>query len=150
MPQIFRKNIALIGFMAVGKSAVGRKLARRLKRSFVDLDRFIEKDERKKIRVIFEEKGEPYFRKLEKEALIEVLRENDQVIATGGGVVTDEENLRILQQRSLLVCLRANTETLLRRAGTGKQRPLIKGEDKAKRIEELLHQREPFYADAHV
>src|SRR3954462_13570018 len=92
LPQISdNKNIALIGFMAVGKSAVGRKLARRLKKSFVELDRLVEKKEGKKIRTIFEEKGETHFRKLESEALCEVLRENRQVIATGGGVVTDQK-----------------------------------------------------------
>ena len=136
--------------MAVGKSAVGRKLARRLKKTFVDLDRFIEKIEGKKIRAIFEEKGEQHFRKLEKEALCEVLRENGQVIATGGGVVTDEENLRLLQDRTLIVCLRANVETVLRRAGTGRERPLMKVADKAKRIQQLMDEREKFYAKAHI
>jgi len=136
--------------MAVGKSAVGRKLARRLKKSFVDLDRFIEKIEGKKIRAIFEEKGEPHFRKLEKEALCEVLRENGQVIATGGGVVTDEENLQLLQDRTLLIWLRANVETVLRRVGSGRERPLMKAADKAKRIQQLMDEREKFYAEAHI
>jgi shikimate kinase len=143
-------NIALIGFMAVGKSAVGRRLARRLKKSFVDLDRFIEKIQGKKIAAIFQEKGEPHFRNLEKEALCEVLRENGQVIATGGGVVTDEENLQLLRQRTLLVCLRANIETVLRRAGNGRDRPLMKAADKGKQIEQLMAQRETFYAEADI
>jgi shikimate kinase len=151
LPQISdNKNIALIGFMAVGKSAVGRKLARRLKKSFVDLDRLVEKKEGKKIRTIFEEKGETHFRKLESEALCEVLRENGQVIATGGGVVTDQKNLRLLQQRTVMVWLRADVETVLRRAGSGRQRPLMKGDAKAKGIQELMAQRHTFYAGAQI
>lgn len=136
--------------MAVGKSAVGRRLARRLKRRFVDLDKVIEKAEGQKIRQIFAEKGEPYFRQREREALAEVLRKNGQVIATGGGVVLDEDNLRLLQEKSLVVGLRAAPDVLLRRVGTGKQRPLLKGNQRGKRIEELLQQREKRYASAHM
>lgn len=136
--------------MAVGKSAVGRKLARRLAMRFVDLDKTIEKAEGIKVREIFESKGEFYFRKLEKEALAQVLGDRGQVISTGGGVVMDEENLRLLQERSLLVCLRASKETILRRVGGGKQRPLLKGNDKAARIGELLKQREKYYASAEL
>jgi shikimate kinase len=136
--------------MAVGKSAVGRRLARRLKRRFVDLDKVIEKAEGSKIRDIFDAKGEPYFRQKEKETLAEVLRENDQVIATGGGVVMDEDNLRLLQEKSFVVCLGATKEVILRRAGSGKQRPLLKADDRAKRIEDLLRQREKRYERAHL
>src|SRR6476620_9960445 len=70
--------------MAVGKSAIGRTLAKKLRRRFVDLDRVIERAEGSKVREIFEHKGEAYFRQLEKQALADVLEENNQVIATGG------------------------------------------------------------------
>jgi shikimate kinase len=144
------QNIALIGFMAVGKSAVGRKLARRLQRQFVDLDKTIEKSEGIKVRDIFDNKGEAYFRQLEKQTLARVLQENRQVIATGGGVVLDEGNLRVLQERSLVVYLTANTATIVRRAGSGKQRPLLMATDKAQRIDELLQQRRRFYTKADI
>ena len=150
MPERSSQNIALIGFMAVGKSAVGRRLARRLKRRFVDLDKAIEKAEGLKIREIFSEKGELYFRQREKETLAEVLRENGQVIATGGGVVMDEGNLRLLQEKSFVVCLGATREVILRRAGKGKQRPLLKGNDRVKRIDDLLRQRQKRYETAQV
>jgi shikimate kinase len=150
LPLNANQNIALIGFMAVGKSAVGRKLARRLNRRFVDLDRAIEKCEGLKVREIFETKGEPYFRQLEKQALAHVLRENGQVIATGGGVVLHEDNLRLLQERSLIVCLIADVNAMLRRAGSVKQRPLLMAADKTQRINELLEQRKDYYANAHV
>jgi shikimate kinase len=136
--------------MAVGKSAVGRKLARRLKRPFVDLDRAIEKCEGSKVREIFENKGEPYFRQLEKQALAHVLRDDGQVIATGGGVVLQDDNLRLLQERSLIVCLIANVNAIVRRAGTGNQRPLLTATDKVQRINELLKQRKEYYASAHI
>ena len=136
--------------MAVGKSAVGRKLARRLKRRFVDLDRTIEKCEGLKVREIFENKGEPYFRQLEKQALAQVLREDGQVIATGGGVVLHEDNLRLLQGRSLIVCLMADVNAIVRRAGNSSQRPLLRTTDKVQRINELLKQRKEYYASAHI
>jgi shikimate kinase len=136
--------------MAVGKSAVGRKLARRLGRRFIDLDKSIEKREGSKVREIFENKGEPYFRQLEKQALANVLREDGQVIATGGGVVLDEDNLRLLQERSLIVCLMADVNAIVRRAGGGNRRPLLMTTDKAQRINELLKQRKEYYASANI
>jgi shikimate kinase len=150
LPQNSDQNIALIGFMAVGKSVVGRKLAQRLKRRFVDLDKTIEKCEGIKVREIFENKGEPYFRQVETKALACVLRENGQVISTGGGVVLSEDNLRLLQDRSLIVCLSADIQTLVRRSGSRKQRPLLMAADKAQRINELLGQRQKYYANAHI
>jgi shikimate kinase len=136
--------------MAVGKSAVGRKLAQRLKRQFVDLDKVIEKSEGIKVTEIFENKGEPYFRQLETKALARLLRENGQVISTGGGVVLSEDNLRLLQNRSLIVCLKADIQTIVRRAGSRKQRPLLIGTDKTQRINELLEQRQKYYANADI
>ncbi len=150
MPEISNKNIALTGFMAVGKSVVGQRLARKLKRPFVDLDQAIEEREGMEVQEIFSRKGEAYFRAVEKRTLREILRQSGQVIATGGGVVVNEENLRLLKQRSLLVCLTASPDILLRRSGTGKERPLLKGGEGKKRIEELLRRREKAYAQAHV
>ena len=135
--------------MAVGKSAVGRQLARRLKRRFVDLDRIIEKSAGLKVKQIFRQKGEPYFRKLEKEALVQVLGRQGQVIATGGGVVTDEENVNLLREKTLLIRLTASTDVLLKRAENGAKRPLLQGTDRKERIKELLQQRERQYALAH-
>ena len=136
--------------MAVGKSAVGRALAKRLKLRFVDLDRVIEKSEQMKVKDIFSRKGEAYFRRLEKQMLAQVLEQENQIIATGGGVVMDEDNVKLLRERSLLVCLTASAEVLLKRAGTGAKRPLLKGGDRRERIEELLKQREKNYAQAHA
>ena len=136
--------------MAVGKSAVGRALAKRLKRRFVDLDRVIEKSEQMKVKDIFSRKGEAYFRRLEKQKLAQVLEQENQIIATGGGLVMDEDNVRLLRENSLLICLTASAEVLLKRAGTGAKRPLLKGGDRRERIEDLLKQREKNYAQAHA
>jgi shikimate kinase len=150
LPKTPVQNIALIGFMAVGKSAIGRNLARKLRRRFVDIDRLIEKAEGLKVREIFAQKGEPYFRQLEKQTLAEVLQREGQVIATGGGIVMDADNLSMLRERALLIGLTASVDVLLARAGNGSKRPLLKGSDRRKRVEELLRQREARYAEAHV
>ena len=136
--------------MAVGKSAVGRTLARKLKRRFVDLDKVIEKAEGIKVRDIFEQKGELYFRQREKEALAQILKRHGQIIATGGGVVLDQENVKLLRDKALLICLAASTDVLLRRAGHGGKRPLLKGSNRKERIEEILRQRGNHYAQAHA
>jgi shikimate kinase len=136
--------------MAVGKSAVGRNLAKRLRRRFVDLDRQIEKAEGMKVRDIFEQKGEDYFRQCEKQTLAQLLTEESQVIATGGGVVLDDDNLALLREKTLLVCLSASTNAILRRVGNGATRPLLKGPNRRERIEELVQARQERYAQAHV
>ena len=136
--------------MASGKSVVGVRLASRLKRPFVDLDQVIEEREGAKVHEIFDRWGEAYFRKAEKEVLKELLEQEGKVIATGGGAIVDEENLRLVKETSLLVCLKASPETVLRRSGSGNERPLLRGEDRLKRIEEIMDQRERFYAQAHL
>jgi shikimate kinase len=136
--------------MAVGKSAVGRNLAKRLHKHFVDLDRMIEKRAGLKVREIFDAKGETYFRELEKQTLAEILKLPGHVIATGGGVVMDEENLRLLREKTLLVCLMASTDAILARVGNGTKRPLLKGPNRRERVEELLKQRADKYAQAHI
>lgn len=136
--------------MAVGKSAVGRTLARKLKRRFVDLDKDIEKAEGMKVRDIFEQKGETYFRQREKQALARVLERDGQIIATGGGIVLDQENVKLLRDRALLICLKASTDVLLKRAGDGGKRPLLMAGNRKERIEEILKQRADHYAEAHA
>ena len=134
--------------MAVGKSAVGRDLAKRLGRRFVDLDRLIEKNAGMKVREIFAQKGEAYFRQLEKQTLAQLLTQEGQVIATGGGVVLDDDNLALLREKTLLIGLSASSEVILRRVGNRTTRPLLKGADRRERIEELFKARAARYAQA--
>ena len=143
-------NIALTGFMAAGKTVVGQRLARSLGWSFVDLDAVIEAGEGSAVREIFDSRGEPYFREREKAALARVLEGSAQVIALGGGAVVDGDNLRLLKQRSLLVWLKVSPRTVLGRVGEADDRPLLRGPDRLKRIEELSARREAIYAEAGV
>ena len=150
MSRDLQKNIALTGFMAVGKSAVGRQLARRLKRPFVDLDRVIEDKEGMGVQEIFRQRGEGYFRRVEKEILKEILSKDEQVIATGGGAILDDQSLKLLRDRSILICLTASPKNLVRRSGAKPLRPLLGGSDRMKRIESLMAERQAFYDRAHI
>ena len=134
--------------MAVGKSAVGRYLAKRLRRRFVDLDRLIEKSEDMKVREIFEQKGEAYFRQVEKRTLAAVLHQDGQIIATGGGIVLDDDNLALLREKTFLIGLSASTDVILSRVRNSTTRPLLKGADRRERIEELFNSRQARYAQA--
>ena len=134
--------------MAAGKTVVGRSLAHSLGWSFVDLDAVIEAGEGCAVRDIFASRGEPYFREREKAALAQVLEGSEQVIALGGGAVVDSDNLTLLKQRSLLIWLKVSPRTVLGRVGESDDRPLLRGPDRLKRIEELSAQREAVYAEA--
>jgi shikimate kinase len=144
------QNIALIGFMAVGKSAVGRNLAKKLRCRFVDLDRLIEINAGMKIGEIFAQKGEAFFRQLEKKTLATILQKEEQVIATGGGVIMDDDSLKLLRDRALLIELTASVDVLLSRAGNSSKRPLLNDANRRERVAELLAQREGRYAQARV
>lgn len=141
-------NVILVGMMGSGKSTVGKLVADRTGREFIDLDAMIEKRAGKKIVDIFEEAGEEGFRDLETETLEDVASATHAVIATGGGVVIRPENRRILQDLGIVVWLDAPPEELLRRIGDDESRPMLHGQNPLKRLERLLSDRRGFYADA--
>lgn len=142
-------NIILVGFMGTGKSVVGRLLAKRLKRDFVDLDRMIERQAHQTIAQIFSVEGEAGFRRRESQAVEAVSKLSDHVIAAGGGVVLDEANVERLRRSGRMVCLTARPEVILKRTtALLRTRPLLSGYPPAPRVEELLRLREPFYAKA--
>lgn len=137
--------------MGTGKSAVGRALAERLGRPFLDLDRKIEKDARRSIPEIFSQGGEAIFRKLEARAVKEAAALRTHVVATGGGVMMDEANVQALKGSGVLVCLTADPDVILKRMqATLASRPLLSGLSPWERIQELLQLRAPFYARADV
>ena len=145
------KNIVLIGFMGTGKSTVGRRVARRLGRPFIDVDGRIIEREGRSISGIFRERGEAYFRDVESAVIAEATREDDAVIATGGGATLRAENVERLKARGLLVCLHADAAVIAKRVGRRADRPLLTGEgDLRSCIEQLLVQRAPAYACADV
>lgn len=132
--------------MGTGKTSVGKELARKAKRQFVDLDELIELKEKLAIRDIFTKKGEPYFRKIEKKALAEVSAEKNFIVACGGGIVMDKDNIEIMKKTGPIVCLTATPDVILKRTSGYMHRPLLNVKDSKKQIELLLKLRAPYYA----
>ncbi|HOW97738.1 MAG TPA: shikimate kinase [Kiritimatiellia bacterium] len=138
-------NLILVGFMGAGKSATGRRVAARLGRRFVDMDAVIEARAGRAIPEIFACEGEAHFRKLERALVLELAGQRDLVIAAGGGVVLNPDNLRDFERTGLVVCLSAALETILKRVGHHRNRPLLEGGDKEQRVRELLENRRALY-----
>ena len=144
-----RENLILIGFMGTGKTSLGKLLANRLGRGFIDLDQKIERDANMTIPEIFEKHGEKYFRELEKKAVREVSERKNLVIATGGGTVKDAENVRLLKNSGVIICLTTEPEEIFRRTERRGERPVLDGsEDRLATIKKLLAEREIFYSQA--
>ncbi len=143
------KNVVLMGFMGTGKTSSGRMLASRLGCAFVDLDQYIETKEGMSIPEMFKAKGEAYFRGKEREAVREVARRRGVVVATGGGTVKDEENLRALKERGVLVCLTADVDTILSRTERRGERPMLdREENRREAVEKLMESRRAVYGCA--
>lgn len=140
-------NIYLVGFMGTGKTAVGRELARRKKWHFLDLDELISLKAKKTIADIFKEKGERYFRRLERQALEEVSRENNFVVACGGGIVLNRDNIKIMRETGKAICLNASIDTIWKRTHGSSHRPLLNVKDLKRQIRLLLKLRAPYYAE---
>ncbi len=141
-------NIYLVGFMGTGKTTAGRELAKKKKWQFLDLDDLIELKEKRTISSIFARHGEPYFRKVEKKILKEVSKEKKFVVACGGGVVLDKDNIKIMKETGLMVCLSASPAVILERTSAYRHRPLLHVGNPKKQIELLLKLRAPYYAQA--
>ena len=142
-------NVALFGFMGVGKSAVGYMLAKKLGFSFVDLDEEIVSRTGRSIEDIFQDTGEERFREIERNVTREYSALDGQVIACGGGTVIDPENLENLRRSSRMVLLTAEPEVILERVeAEGDVRPLLNIDDKLGKIRSLLTKRWPSYIEA--
>jgi shikimate kinase len=144
------KNIYLVGFMGTGKSSVGLHIAREIKGDFVDLDKFIEEQESKTIPEIFKEKGEPYFRGLEKKFLKDVVNKENQIIACGGGIVIDPDNIKLMKDNGTMVCLCATPDVIMQRTRKSNHRPLLNVPDPEEAIRALLADRRKFYSQADI
>ena len=144
-----KTSIALIGFMATGKTAVGKALAARLDREFIELDAVIEKKAGKTIPEIFQQDGEIVFRELEIDVAREIAVKKNAVIACGGGLVLNKINIDRLRKECIIVCLTASPAVILKRTlGDASKRPLLTVSDRAGQIKELLRFRRPFYRRA--
>ena len=144
-----KTSIALIGFMGTGKTAVGKALAERLGKEFIELDALIERKAGKTIPEIFQQDGEVRFRELEIEVARGVAGRKNAVIACGGGLVLNKINIDRLSEECVMVYLTASPQVILKRtSGDKEERPLLNTPDQALRIRELLRFREPFYRRA--
>jgi len=141
------RNIILIGPMGSGKSTIGKIIAKRLHREFQDSDHFIEARTGVDIARIFDVEGEQGFRDRETNALIELLEENDRVIATGGGSVMRSENQQMLKQKGFIVFLDTSLNQQMQRLRRDKKRPLLQTGNPRARLEALLVERRPVYLD---
>ncbi len=140
------ENIILVGFMGTGKSATGRIVANQLKRDFVDMDAILEDRTGKKISEIFAQDGEAHFRSLERDLVRELSARDNLVIATGGGIVLNPDNIRDFSHTGVVICLHADPDTILQRVAKDTHRPLLEGDDdKIRAIRELLATREALY-----
>ncbi|MBC8023709.1 MAG: shikimate kinase, partial [Burkholderiales bacterium] len=140
-------NIFLVGMMGAGKTTVGRSLAHRLRREFVDTDRLLVDRTGVAVATVFEIEGEEGFRRRESTLLHEVCDHDDRVVATGGGIVLSEENRRVMREAGTVIYLRARLESLWERTRHDATRPLLATPDPRARLAELLREREPLYQD---
>jgi shikimate kinase len=146
-------NLILVGFSCSGKTTLGRNVARRLRLTFVDTDRYIEEMTGRRIPDIFREDGEASFRQYEREAIAQILEQRNQVISTGGGAFVDSENRAKLRGGNLVIHLQVQPETVverLRNSRSGRPRPLLDSPDPLKRVMQLMADRKEAYSAAHV
>jgi shikimate kinase len=144
------RNLALIGFMGAGKTTVGRQVADLIRFDFLDTDDLIESRVGRPIDEIFASEGEARFREYERAVVASLPQFDRVVIATGGGLPADADNLASLKTHALVVCLWASPERIYERVGHQAHRPLLQCADPMAKIRELLAVREPCYRQADV
>jgi shikimate kinase len=142
-------NIILIGFRGTGKTTVGKILAQRLGKEFIDADEYLEQKEKRTIKDIFKEGGEDLFREVEAKIIEELCLLDNKVIATGGGAILREENIRNLKRNGILILLETDVDTVYKRiyadTQTQQRRPNLTNRDSYQEIEYLLEYRRPLY-----
>jgi shikimate kinase/3-dehydroquinate synthase len=138
-------NIFLVGLMGAGKTTVGRALAKKLNKRFIDSDHEIEARTGASIPLIFEIEGEASFRQREAEVIRDLTAQQDVVLATGGGAVLNAESRTYLKSRGTVIYLRASVNSLLQRTGHDRNRPLLQNADPRKTLEDLTRIRDPLY-----
>jgi shikimate kinase len=146
-------NLILVGFSCSGKTTLGRTVARRLRLDFVDTDRYIEEMTGRRIPDIFREDGEPAFRELEREAIMRIMAQSNQVVSTGGGAFVDPDNRAVLRHGNLVIHLEVRPETVvdrLQNSRSGRPRPLLDSPDPLQRVMQLMADRREAYSAAHV
>ena len=140
------KNLVLVGFMGSGKTSAGKLAAQRLGMTFVDMDAVIEQRLGQTVSKIFETRGEAFFRQRERALVRELASEQDRVVATGGGIVLDGNNLRDFSRTGIVICCWVDAKVAYERTKDAKHRPLLEADgDRLAGIEALLNRRESLY-----
>lgn len=140
------KNLVLVGFMGSGKTSAGKLAAQRLGMKFVDMDDIIEQRHGQTISQIFAKKGEPYFRQQERALVRELTSDQNRVVASGGGVVLNPNNLRDFNRTGVVICCWVNAQMAHERTKHVKHRPLLEeSTDRLGQVTTLLQQREVLY-----
>ena len=142
------KNLTLTGMMGVGKTTIGKRLAKKLNYAFVDVDKIIEKQEGESISSIFKNKGEDYFRKIEKQLTIIELKKNNSVISLGGGAFLNSSIRQYSKKNSISFWLDVPIEILIKRLKKSKNRPVIGKEKTNDSIKKIYFVRKKFYTKA--
>ncbi len=143
-------NVVLIGFMASGKTTVGRRLAQRLGYGFIDSDQFIEGELGCTIAQVFSIQGEDYFRALESRIAERLKGLQNTVISTGGGMPVTPGNLQRLRAAGIVVFIKASPEDIIARLERDTRRPMLKGGELRETVQRLLGERLPIYEQAHL
>ena len=144
------RPVVLVGMMGAGKTTVGRRLASRLGRQFIDSDEEIERAAQMTIPEIFEQRGEAEFRAGEMRVISRLLKEEDIVLATGGGAFVNAETRALVKASAVSVWLKADLDVLFERVSRRSNRPLLQTADPKGTLEKLIADRYPIYAEADV
>lgn len=142
------RPLVLVGMMGAGKTTVGRRLANRLGRQFIDSDEEIERAAQMSIPEIFEQRGEGEFRAGEMRVIARLLKEKDIVLATGGGAFVNPDTRGLVKSGAVSVWLKADLDLLFERVSRRANRPLLKTADPKGTLEKLIADRYPIYAEA--
>ncbi|MBU1305225.1 MAG: shikimate kinase [Alphaproteobacteria bacterium] len=144
------RPVVLVGMMGAGKTTVGRRLAARLNRQFLDSDEEIEKAAQMSIPEIFEQRGEAEFRAGEMRVIARVLKQQGMVLATGGGAFVNVETRGLIKAEAVSVWLKAEIDILFERVSRRSNRPLLKTANPRETLRKLIDERYPIYAEADV
>ena len=140
-----KKNLVLLGMMAVGKTTLGKIVAKKQELKFIDIDASIEKKNSMTIKEIFKKKGEKFFRKEEENEILKSLEKNNCVIALGGGAFMNKTVRENILKNAISIWLNVNLKTLNQRVKWNQKRPLLKEENNQKKITELYAERKDIY-----
>lgn len=142
-------NIILIGMMGTGKTTVSSILAKELGYALIDIDTDVEAQEGCPIPVLFQEKGEDYFRQVESDTICRILKGNSQVVSTGGGSVLRSRNREMMKSTGWVVSLTASAEAIISRVSNSNDRPLLAGNIE-ERVRKIMEERKDAYSFADV